>query len=273
MTEGSPDPSAPSLASLWQKALSGSPAELEAALASGSRLPGPRANLELAGRLADLAAGSPDRNAALALLTRWLASPPQLSAAVPPGQVEFLAACAALAAGALGARELLTSAARDDRWRVRELAATGAQRMLAADWTDGLALARTWLESHSPLLVRAAVAAVAEPPLLHDPRHAVAACEVVEDAVDLFLVEPPTRRRDDDVRVLRQALGYAVSVVTVAAPDEGVPLLERLATAEDADAHWIARQNLGKARLRPLAERLAVAQQAADAAVSRPRRR
>lgn len=262
-------PPAPDLAALWHDALDGRPGDLEAALAAGSRLPGPRANLELAGRLADLAASLPDRATALALLSAWLASPPRLSADVPAGQVEFLAASAALAAGAVGDSALLTFAARDGRWRVRELAATGAQRMLAASWSDGMALVRSWLNSHSPLLVRGAVAAVAEPPLLRDHAHAVEACAVVGDAVDLLLIEPPARRRDDDVRVLRQALGYAVSVVAAAAPDEGVPLLERLATAEDADARWIAKQNLGKARLAPFADRLAVAREAAAAPVSR----
>lgn len=64
------------------------------------------------------------------------------------------------------------------------------------------------------------------------------------------------------MRVLRQALGYAVSVVAAAAPDEGIPLLERLATAADADARWIARENLKKARLTALGARLDVAREA-----------
>lgn len=64
------------------------------------------------------------------------------------------------------------------------------------------------------------------------------------------------------MRILRQALGYAVSVVAAAAPDEGIPLLERLATAADADARWIARENLKKARLTALAARLDVAREA-----------
>lgn len=273
-TDRPPHDAAPvlDLAGLWQAALDGRPGELEAALAADSRLPGPRANLELAGRLADLAATTPDHARALALLSDWLASPPRLSTAVPAEQVEFLAASAALAAGALGDRALLTAAARDERWRVRELAATGAQRMLAAGWSDGMALVRTWLGSHSPLLARAAVAAVAEPPLLHDHGHAVEACAIVSRAADLLLVEPPARRRDDDVRVLRQALGYAVSVVAAAAPDDGIPLLERLATAEDVDARWIAKQNLAKARLARFADRLVIAREAAAAPVSRPRR-
>jgi hypothetical protein len=85
---------------------------------------------------------------------------------------------------------------------------------------------------------------------------------VVEQAIDRLLALPADERRAADPRVLRQALGYAVSVVAAADPTAGVPLLERLATSEDQDARWIARENLKKARLKPLADRLSVARDA-----------
>jgi hypothetical protein len=66
--------------------------------------------------------------------------------------------------------------------------------------------------------------------------------------------------------VLRKALGYAISVVAAADPGGGIPLLERLAASTDGDARWIARENLTKARLAPLSDRLAVAR----GALSRP---
>lgn len=260
---------APSLPSLWADALGGDPAPLEEFLGTNSRLPGPRADLELAGRFADLAGAvsAADREAAVALLTGWLAHPPRVAAALPEPHREYVAACAALAAGALGAIPLLTRAAGDDRWRVRELAATGMQRVLDRDWEGGLREVRAWLLHggvlpERALLARAAAAAVAEPRLLKAPSHGADAAAVVADAVDLLLAVPAGDRRDADVRVLRQALGYAVSVVAAAAPDEGVPLLERLATSGDPDARWIAKENLTKARLRPLGDRLAVAREA-----------
>lgn len=251
----------PTLADLWSDALVGDRAPLEEHLAAGSRLPGPRANLELARRFADTVAATPADALAAArrLLDDWLSSPPVLSATVPEGAAEFIPACAALAAGALGERPLLTTAACDDSWRVREMAATGMQRMLAADWPGAVDIVSVWLRSGDPLRVRAAVAAVAEPPLLRDGVHAAAACEIVEEAADTLLAIPAGRRRDDDVRVLRKALGYAVSVVAAAHPDTGLPLLERLAASADADAQWIARENLRKARLAPFSERLAPA--------------
>ncbi|QNE35275.1 hypothetical protein [Leifsonia shinshuensis] len=258
----------PDLAALWSAALSGDPAPVELALAEDSRLPGPRANLELAARFADTVAA--DRATDLAVLAGWLVTPPRLAASLPEGTEEFLPACAALAAGAVAARAaadggrlpgdavgLLTTAAGDARWRVRELAATGMQRVLAADWATGLRQVRGWLDSAEPLPMRAAVAAVAEPPLLRDPQHAADAVAVVREAVEALLDLPAARRRDDDVRVLRKALGYAISVVAAADPEDGLPLLERLAASTDPDAAWLVRENLTKARLKPYAERLA----------------
>ncbi|MDN4599416.1 hypothetical protein [Leifsonia virtsii] len=262
------------LASLWLDALDGRPAALEERLASDSRLPGPRANLELAHRTADCAAATPDgrRRDALRLLDRWL----QAGRGAEPGEPEpatearreYLAAVAALCVGALvsvrpddDAAALLTTATSDRRWRVRELAATGLQRVLAADPERGMRLVRLWLVS-GMLPARAAVAAVAEPSLLRDRDTAQAAVRVVEQAADRLLALPSGERRAADPRVLRQALGYAVSVVAAADPAAGLPLLERLATSTDPDARWIARENLKKARLAPYADRLAVARDA-----------
>ncbi|MEV8214303.1 hypothetical protein [Leifsonia sp. NPDC077715] len=284
-----PDPTDDELANRWDRALSGDPAGLEQRLVADSRLPGPRANLELAHRFADRAGAAPpeQRAAANAVLAAWLALP----VGEPDPRAEYLAAVAALAAGALvaaapdrDAGAILTAAARDPRWRVRELAATGLQRVLAADWPRGIAQARAWLsdgfatnDRDSPrvaairdesragggaLLARAAAAGVAEPALLREPAHAADACRIVADAVDVLLAVPSPDRRDPGVRVLRRALGYAVSVVAAADPDGGVPLLNRLATSADPDSRWVARENLTKARLAPLADRLAVARDA-----------
>lgn len=256
------------LSRLWTDALDGRPAPLELRLARDSHLPGPRANLELAHRLADLAAAiADDRRAdALRLLGLWLRDGSAAPGAHPEdAQREYLAAVAALCAGALlaagpddDAAALLRAATADARWRVRELAATGLQRVLAVDRDRGLQQVRSWLQA-GLLPARAAAAAVAEPPLLRDPAFAREACGVVERAIDILLAVPAAERRGADARVLRQALGYAVSVVAAGDPSAGLPLLERLATSTDPDARWIARENLKKARLAPYADRLAVA--------------
>lgn len=253
------------MSDLWRSALTGTRAPLELALVADSRLPGPRANLELAARFADSVAttAAENRPGALALLGDWLARPARFAAAIPDGAAEFLPACAALAAGALDARDLLTRAATDPRWRVRELSATGVQRVLTADWDAGIETVHDWLRSGDPLRIRAAVGAVAEPRLLRDGAHATQAFEVVRHATQALLATPADRRRADDVRVLRAALGYAISVVTVGSPDAGIALLQQLAASDDTDARWIAKENLRKARLRPFADRLATARKAA----------
>ncbi|WP_369960977.1 hypothetical protein [Leifsonia sp. EB34] len=266
----------PDLAAAWSRALSGERAPIEAALAQDSRLPGPRANLELAARFAETVAATPHdaRASGMAVLTDWLATPPRVAGRLPAGTEEFLPSCAALAAGAVAARAaaggdalpgdalgLLTTAARDDRWRVRELASTGMQRVLAVDWPSGMSHVRVWLHSAEPLPMRAAVAAVAEPPLLRDAQHAADAVAVVREAVDALLARPAAERTEE-ARILRKALGYAISVVAAADPAAGLPLLERLAASADPDARWIARENLGKARLKPFAERLAPVREA-----------
>ena len=252
------------MSDLWRSALAGTRAPLELALVADSRLPGPRANLELAAQFADTVATTAAKNrpGALSLLGDWLTLPARFTTTVPDGTAEFLHACAALAAGALDARDLLTQAASDPRWRVRELAATGVQRVLTADWDAGMEMVRSWLLSGDPLRIRAAVAAVAEPRLLRDAAHATEAFEVVRQATDALLATPAERRRADDVRVLRAALGYAISVVTVASPDAGISLLHQLAAADDTDARWIAKENLRKARLRPFTDHLADARRA-----------
>ncbi len=51
---------------------------------------------------------------------------------------------------------------------------------------------------------------------------------------------------------LRQALGYAWSVVIAALPGEGLPLFRDLETSTDPDIEWIVRENLKKARLKRL---------------------
>ncbi len=59
---------------------------------------------------------------------------------------------------------------------------------------------------------------------------------------------PEDRRRDSDVRTLRQGLGYCWSVAVAADPAQGLPAFWALDDA-DADVAWIVRENLKKTRL------------------------
>jgi hypothetical protein len=249
-------------------ALGGDAEPLEAYLMAHSHLPGPRANLELAhvfaDRVASIVSGPASPGDAMAaLLDRWADF--SLDYAPPNQPREMLPCCAALSYGAVAAARpdwwsdemaKVRRCAADGRWRVREMAATGLQKMLQADWRRTCNALVEWASDPNPLVVRAAVAAVAEPPLLKDRAHAEDAVTVQAEAVNAFLNVPAEQRRDDDARALRQALGYTLSVVTAAAPEAGFHLMEELAALPDADMIWVIRENLKKKRLQSYSDRL-----------------
>jgi hypothetical protein len=205
-------------------------------LAAESGLPGPRANLELIEAAAD--EGDEVR------FRGWAEA-----------DDEFLAACGLVGLGRLaagGRHELLGELRRhavDPRWRVREAVAMGLQRVGDARFDELLDEMRGWAGG-ARLEQRAAAAALCEPRLLREPGRGEAVLAVLERILESLAGAADAA--EPDARVLRQALGYCVSVATVAAPARGKALLERLAASDDPDARWIARENLRKARLRRL---------------------
>jgi hypothetical protein len=236
----------------------GAPDPLASALAAWSGLPGPRGNLELAQAFADLAATAPagNRDRLRALCGRWLAEAGPDAAENTPGA--FLAFCGVVGIGALGATAsaraevtaslaALRAAAGDPRWRVREGVAMGLQRLLGAKRDVTLGHLTRWVARGDWLVPRAVVAAVADPPLLRDPLLARAAIEVHRRVIRR--VRAARARRVEAFRVLRQALGYTISVVAAARPREGIRLLRQMAASGDPDLVWIVRENLKKRRL------------------------
>ncbi len=238
-------------------------------LAEWSGLPGARMNLALVGAFAD-AVGEivtqphPPVERLEALLDGWAALP--LEAAPVNDAREIWPGAAVLAYGQVAVRRpdwwgdeigKLHRAAADARWRVRELVATAVQRMLAADWPRTVAALQTWLIEADPLVIRAAAAAVAEPPLLRDAARGAGALAIQAGAVAWLARVPAEERRGEAMRTLRQALGYTVSVAVAAAPDAGFALLEQLAASPDPDIQWVVRENLKKARLGRWPDRVA----------------
>ena len=263
------DPQRNEIRALLAAALeNGTPDGLAAYLVAHSGLPGPRMNLALAGAFADqigatVTAPAPPVARIEALLDGWAALPPTEVPANDPRVI--LPAVAVLSYGQVAvsrpdwwADEIakLHRAAADPRWRIGEMVATALQRMLAADWTRTLAALVAWTADPDPRVVRAAAAAVAEPPLLKDPARGTDALAVQEAAVAWLARCPLGDRRADGVRTLRQALGYTLSVATAAAPEPGMALLRRLAAGDDADLRWVARENAKKRRLAPWAGQL-----------------
>lgn len=208
-------------------------------LDENSGLPGPRANLTLVEAFADVAAedivwqlsGSPDefrRTCAAAALGRLYLE--------RPGDAKVLAR--------------LTELAADDNWRVREGVAMAVQRVGDVSPELLLTLVDGFLAG-TARVARAAIAGICEPRLLRRPEVAAAALDACRRATDHLLQVPFEERRHEDVRTLRQGLGYCWSVAIAAAPERGLELWRELEAraATDTDVAWIVQENQAKARL------------------------
>jgi hypothetical protein len=240
----------------------GSDHALRAHMVRHSALPGPRLDLRLVDRFAravgDLVRdGTADLDRLEGLLDGWAATS---DVEAPVTEPTVVLPCAAVAAyGEVGAvwpawwpdeMRKLRRAAGDRRWRVREIVAVALQRLLAADGERTSAELLAWAADDDPLVVRAAVAATADPPLLRRPELHEAFTAIQRRAVATFHAIAADRRRDDTTRVLRQALGFTLGVVAVGTNDAAV-LVETatLAASGDADLAWVVRRNLAAARL------------------------
>lgn len=257
------------LAPMLAAVLEGQPSdELEQYLMDKSQLPGPRMNLALVNAFADVvgeAAHRPDWqcSALEALLDRWAGM--SLAEAPVNHPREMLPSSAVLAYGQVAVSRpgwwddemaKIRRAANNPRWRVREQVTAALQRMLDADWSLNMPVLIAWASEGTPLEARAAASAVAEPRFLKDKARAEDALAVQAEAVNRLMNIPEDQRRGEDVRVLRQALGFTLSVVTAASPETGFHLMEELAALPDADMIWIVRENMKKKRLQPWQDRL-----------------
>ncbi|GAA3023689.1 HEAT repeat domain-containing protein [Microbacterium dextranolyticum] len=212
------------------------PSAWPAFLTENSGLPGPRANLALLHDVA-LAAG-----------------PAEIEALLHDGG-EYPVMCAA-AALALRAQDPLDAAharslATDGRWRVREGVATGLQLLGNSDLGALIETVGVWVDDPNPLVMRAAIAAICEPRLLRTPNGAAAALDCCRRATAHLVGIPASVRRSDDVRTLRQALGYCWSIAVAADPAAGLSMFQALDTT-DPDVAWIVRENQRKKRLAAL---------------------
>lgn len=200
-----------------------------------SGLPGPRANLELLAVVGDLAPADYLRAcAADADEYRAAVGAAGLGRLVAEGGVDEVVALRALAA--------------DERWRVREGVAMALQRIGDADPALLHRITDEWADD-PPLVLRAAIAGVCEPRLLRTADAAAHAVRLVDHATRVLSGLPAARRRDPDVRAMRQGLGYCWSVAVAADPGPGFEALERWADTPDDDVRWVLLQNLRKARL------------------------
>jgi hypothetical protein len=220
----------------------GSLSDWDAYLLQESRLPGPRANLELAHVVAEQG----DR----ALFERYLAFDADRAPTNTPQ--EFLAFCGVLGLGRLcaeGERELLPvlrQSASDPRWRIREAVAMALQRLAKDDMDLVLREMEIWSQGNL-LEKRAAVAGLCHPDLLQEEGQTERVLQIL-DTISAAVLDVEDRK-SDEFRALRKGLGYCWSVAVSALPELGKTLMEHWFACSDPDIRWIMKQNLRKKRL------------------------
>lgn len=226
-------------------------------LLTRSGLPGPRANLSLAGEFAVCFARPEVPEASMALLASWTELPGK--EADGKERDEYLPFCAVQAYGAYygyaesGSRPVieakLQAAMNDPRWRVREAAAIGLQRI--GEFGFGLlqSLLEGWRAAANALEQRAFIAALAHPPLLKDPAHTAYCLKLSEDLLDAMLAGKYAQADPEHLRVLWKGLEYALSLFVASEPEAGFDLLNKLAGNGDKAVLRIVKSNLAKKRL------------------------
>ncbi len=234
---------------------------IESVLLANSGLPSPqgspRGNIELAQSFARSLAAARLEDWHWKMLAEWQAKSPQKAPA--NSALEYLSFCAVLSLGVLypglsrpGRRRALAQiqlAAQDPRWRPREAAAMALQAIGEEDPGALRDIVAKWMSSADFLQKRAIVAGLAHPPLLEDSAFTLF-CLSTADAILASLAHAGrAARAREDFKVLRQGLGYALSVLVDKLPEAGFPLLAKWAAAGDADVKWVLRENLRKKRL------------------------
>jgi hypothetical protein len=232
--------------------------ELCALLEANSGLPGPRANLELMYSFASSVAAMHLDDWQWDFLVGLAATSP--NKAPVNSSREYLPVCAIVALGSLygtglprprrrAALAAITTAASDPRWRVREAAAMGLQQIGERNPTALREICTDWMSGAGPLMMRAIMAGLAHPPILGDKDFALFSLEMAQSILGAVSRTGAEERKDDDFRVLRQGLSYAVSVFVAHAPVEGFTLMRKCAAIRDPDISRIMRENLKKTRL------------------------
>lgn len=235
---------------------SGERKELFTYIIENSHLPGPRANLELAGVFADLVEehATEDSGRIWELLNVMMAFSPEEAPFNDPkeflpfcgvkGMAALTSACPQFLNATLGK---LKTMAQDKRWRIREAVAQGIQKLLVKERPETLRALHFWIGTDNWLIMRAVAAGVAEPSLLMQPKIANASFELHQKILSAILAHK--ERHSEDFRVLRKTLGYSLSVILESDPVQGFSFLRELTKSGDSDIRWIVNENLKKNRL------------------------
>ena len=227
-------------------------------LHSNSNLPGPRGNLELAEVFAEMIEDNFTEDSER--LWRFSLQLTGISADEAPvnDPGEFLPFCGTCALGALGAGSSafyqealarLRELANDPRWRIREAVAMGLQKLVEKHSQETLEELEGWIGNGDWLAMRAVAAGVAEPALLREKQTAKRALALHKRIFEQILSD--RGRKSEQFKSLKKGLGYTLSVVISAIPEEGFAYLQQLIVSRghEAEIRWIVKENLKKNRL------------------------
>ncbi len=226
-------------------------------LTSNSSLPGRRANIELAMAFAEVIEEfSAEHETEMWKLCVKLSMISHHEAPVNDPR-EFLTFCGTQAIGAIGSFHpeffeesisRLRELAENPRWRTREAVAFGVQKLLQKEGERTLNALEGWIRDGEWFAMRAVAASVADPTLLKNKKIAGRALCLHKEIFDR--IRASTDRKSEEFKTLRKGLGYTLSVVVHAIPEEGFDYMRRLAGLRDGDIAWIVRENMKKNRLR-----------------------
>jgi len=218
-------------------------AELLPALQKESRLPGPRANLELLQQFI-VECDQTQADQCLAVLQQPIPA---------DSPTEFVAMCGVAASGKLLANgqssyfPIIQKAARHASWRVREAAAIALQHVGHASRPKLLELIAAW-ENPTLLDRRCIAAALCEPSLLSDPDFANQTLALLDDYILDF--ESERNIKSEEYKTLKKGLGYCLSVAVAAYPSKGKELFENWMRSANGEVRWVLNENLKHSRLR-----------------------
>ena len=222
--------------------------ELTGFLSANSNLPGPRSNLTLAFKVAELVQGSWREHEGWlrGCLDDWAHS-----------MDEYLLLCRNITLGFILSayddevyEEVLYRQNFHPMWRAREAVTLGLQKALSGRTGYTLKLLEKWNESGDALILRNTLMVLADPPSLKESQQ-------VRDSLRAYIIKAmalvkhisPEAKRGDDYKLLKKSLGFVPSVAAVY--DERI--IKDMADWARADIkEWktVVRSNLGKSRLR-----------------------
>lgn len=207
-------------------------------LKQNSGLPGPRGNLELAHAVAETGTRKQFEHF---LTIDGKENTPEV----------FVVFCGIVGLGKLAAGtpelfDCVRQYASDPRWRIREAVPTGLQLTGDQDMDLLLHEMKKWIKGNW-YEKRAAAAAVAEPRLLKQPKHAEQVLQILDKIT--ASMQTDEKSKDESYKVLRQGMGYCWSVAVAALPENGKPIMEKWLHNDDKDIRWMMKENLKKNRL------------------------